>query len=259
MAIKLDPQAADKVLRSWLETRGMNFRDQLVAYHLPLVSRLCHRFQQLGEPLDNLLQVGTIGLIKAIDIYNPQLNNNLAVFAIPLVVGEIKNHFRDRGWAAKLPGKLQNQKLFVDQTVEALTQELGRSPKMAEIAETAGLSQEEVFQTFEVERLGNPLSGHTETSQSSDKQSAGIVDYPNGESPPKAASEPGLLAHETGLKAPLMGFDPRQQIVLYLKLYSGLSESDIARRLCISNTHVSRLQRHAAAKLRLSLRECVPS
>ena len=134
MAIDVDPLGADKLLALWLETREMDIRDQLVAHHLPLVTRLCRRFQHLGEPLDDLLQVGATGLVKAIDSYHPRTNANLATFAIPLVVKEITNHFIACGWAAKLPSKLQGQKLLVDRAVKTLTQSLGRSPTAARSA-----------------------------------------------------------------------------------------------------------------------------
>ncbi len=248
MASKVRPLGAEKLLEMWSETRETTFRDQLVAQHLPLVNRLCRRFQHLGEPLDDLIQVGTIGLIKAIDKYDPERGNKLAAFAIPVVVGEIKNYFRDHGWAVKLPRKLQRQKLLVDRTIGTLTQELGRSPTVAEIGEAVGLSEEEVVQTFEVERFGRPLSLDAEHSRDDGQEATTILDY-LGEEDPDLED----LAQRMDLKVALEDVDPREQKILYLKFYSGLSQSAIALRLGSSQMHVSRLQRSALAKIKQSL------
>ncbi len=108
--------------------------------------------------MDDLLQVGTIGLIKAINKYEPERGNKFVSFAVPVIVGEIKNYFRDHGWAVKLPRKLQQQKLAVDRAVVTLTQSLRRAPTVSDIAQYTGFSDEEVFETFEAERYGEPLS-----------------------------------------------------------------------------------------------------
>ena len=253
MAIKIEPLGADKLLELWLETKEAAFRDQLVAHHLSLVCRLCRKFQNLGEPMDDLIRAGAMGLVKAIDNYDPRYRNKFTAFAIPVILGEIKAYFRDHGWGEKIPGKLRLHKLLVDRTVETLTKQLGRSPTVAEIGEAAGLSQEEVFQTFEVERIRQTLSLDAESASDQDEQYAHILDCSGEE-------DPGLesLAREMDLQVALAGIDAREQIVLYLKLYSGLSQSTIARRLGISRIHVSRLHRSGVVKLRRSLHEFVP-
>jgi len=248
MTVKANALGTEKLLVLWWETREITFRDQLVAQHLPLVNRLCRRFQHLGEPMDDLVQVGTIGLIKAIDKYDPQRGNKLAAFAIPVVVGEIKNYFRDHGWAVKLPRKLQRQKLLVDRTVEILTQQLGRSPTVAEIGGAIGISEEEVFQTFEVERFGRPLSLDVEHIRDDGQEGTTILDHLGEEDP-----DLEFLAQRMDLKVALGDVDSRERKILYLKFYSGLSQSAIAQRLGISQMHVSRLQRSALTKLKQSL------
>ena len=253
MAIEIEPLGAAKLLELWLETRELAFRDQLVAHHLPLLCRLCHRFQNLGEPIDDLIRVGVMGLVKAIDRYEPRYRNKFTDFAIPVILEEITAHFRHHGWGTMLPGKLQLRKLLVDRLVETLTQQMRRSPTMAEIGEAAGLSQEEVFQTFEVEGLRKTLSMNAEPVAHQSKRNGHILNGHDQEGP-------GLksVAHDVDLKVALADADRREQIVLYLKLYSGVSEGAIARRLGMSKMHVSRLQRTAVAKLRLSLRDRVP-
>lgn len=248
MVAKVKTLEAEKLLELWCETREISVRDQLVEIHLPLVKRLCRRFQHLGEPMDDLIQVGTIGLIKAIDKYDPQRGNKLAAFAIPVVVGEIKNYFRDHGWAVKLPRKIQRQKRLVDRTVEGLIQTLGRSPTVSEIGDAVGISQAEVFQTFEVEQYGRPLSLDAEHNGNDGEVPITILDRLGEEDP-----DLEFLAQRMDLKAALVDVDPREQKILYLKFFSGLSQSAIAQRLGISQMHVSRLQRNALAKLKESL------
>ncbi|PKB82228.1 MAG: hypothetical protein BZY88_05045 [SAR202 cluster bacterium Io17-Chloro-G9] len=252
MAANVDTLGGDQLLELWWETRDLSIRDQLVAEHLPLVVRLCRRFQHLGEPMDDLIQVGAIGLIKAIDKYDPERGNKLAAFAIPVVVGEIKNYFRDHGWAVKLPRKLQRHRLLVDRTVEDITQRLGRSPTIPEIGRAAGLSDDEVYEAMVVERYGRPLSLDAHQDRENGQESSTIMDY-LGEEDPDLES----LAERMDLKEAIVGVDYREQVILYLKFYSGLSQHAIAQRLGISQMHVSRLQRNALAKLKLGLRERV--
>ncbi len=133
-------------------------RERLLADHLPLVRRLCRRFSHTRQPQEDLVQVGSIGLLKAIDKYDPDRGSDFLAFAIPVIVGEIKNYFRDHGWAVKVPRKLQRQKQAVEKAIERLSQSLGRSPTIPEIAEAAECSEEEVYDTFELERYGKPLS-----------------------------------------------------------------------------------------------------
>ena len=223
-----------------------------MAEHLPLVVRLCRRFQHLSEPMDDLIQVGTIGLIKAIDKYDPQRGNKLSSFAIPVVLGEIKNYFRDHGWAVKLPRKLQRHRLLVDRTVERLIQQWGRSPTIPEIGRAAVLSDDEVYEAMEVERYGKPLSLDAHLDRDGGQEPATILDYLGEEDPDLEG-----LADRIDLKDAIIGVDPREQEILYLKFYSGLSQNAIAERLGISQMHVSRLQRNALAKLKLRLQDRV--
>ena len=239
---------AESLLDLWRESGDLGTRDRLVSDHLPLVGRLCRRFAHLGEPLEDLVQVGTIGLLKAINKYDRERGNNFVAFAVPVIVGEIKNHFRDHGWAVKVPRKLQQRKLAVDRTVVGLTQELGRVPTAPEIGLAAGFSTEEVYQTFEVERYGRPLSLDAEYNREDSQDPASILDYLGSEDPDLEG-----LADKMDLKVALGSVDPREQAILYMKFYSGLSQTAIAHRLGISQMHVSRLQRNALSKLKVSL------
>ncbi len=145
-------------------------REYLINGHKGLVRRLCAKFRNSGEPMEDLVQVGSVGLLKAAAKYDPELGNSFAAHAIPVIVGEIKNYFRDHGWAVRIPRKLQSQKLAVGRSVDILNQELGRSPTVHEIAEAAGFTEDQVYETFEVGAIGKPVSLDT--------------DYESGESPP---------------------------------------------------------------------------
>ena len=238
----------ESLLDRWRVAGDLAARDQLVLDHLPLVSRLCRRFAHVGEPHDDLVQVGTIGLLKAINKFDRRRGNIFVAFAVPVIVGEIKNYFRDHGWAVKVPRKLQQRTLAVDRTVAGLCQELGRAPTVLEIATAAGFSTEEVYQTFEVERYGRPLSLDAEYDREDSQRTVSILDYLGSEDPDLEG-----LADKMDLTEALGCVAPREKAILYLKFYSGLSQTAIAHRLGISQMHVSRLQRNALSKLRLNL------
>lgn len=250
MGAKGKGSEAGELLALWRETGDATARDRLVAEHLPLVRRICRRFSYLGEPMDDLVQVGAIGLLKAIHKYDPDRGSVLAAFAIPVIVGELKNYFRDHGWAVKMPRKLQQQKLAVDRMVATLSQTLGRSPTVPEIAEATGLCQEQVYETFVLERIGRPLSldAAYDCDDDGGEEPATILDYLGRESP-----ELEGLAENLDLVSALQRLDPRDQAIIRLKFCFELSQAEIGERLGISQMHVSRLQRNALNKLKTAL------
>jgi len=237
-----------ELLALWRDTGDATARDRLVAEHMPLVRRICRRFSYLGEPIDDLVQVGAIGLLKAIHKYDPDRGSVLVAFAIPVIVGEIKNYFRDHGWAVKMPRRLQQQKLAVGRTVETLSQSLGRSPTVPEIAEATGLCAEQVYETFALEKIGRPLSLDAAYDDGDGEEPATILDYLGRESP-----ELEGLAENLDLMSALRRLDSRDQTILNLKFCFELSQAEIGERLGISQMHVSRLQRNALNKLKSAL------
>lgn len=223
-------------------------RDGLVADHLPLVRRLCSRFSNCGEPMEDLVQVGSIGLLKAIGKYDPDRGSEFIAFAVPVIVGEIKNYFRDHGWSVKLPRKLQRQTLLVRTTVETLSQRLGRSPTIREIAESTGLSEEEVYDTFEVVKCGKPMSLEAESNKNGNEDVFRLLDCLGSTHPQLEA-----VADRIDLVNAFGYLDKREKSIVHLKFYDDLSETKIAERLGISQMHVSRLLRDALTKLKLNL------
>ena len=223
-------------------------RDHLVAKHLGLVRRVCGKFRYSGEPLDDLVQVGSVGLLKAAAKYDPELGSSFAAYATPVIVGEIKNYFRDHGWAVKIPRKLQRQKLAAGRAVDILNQSLGRSPTVNEIAEATGFSEDEVYETFEVGALGKPVSFDTEYDSGESNDTSTVLDYV-GNADPELETLPDRL----DLARALGYLDEREKAIIFMYYYKGLSQTEIAKKLALSQMHVYRLQRLALGKLEQEL------
>ena len=228
--------------------RDVAARERMVAEHLPLVYRLCRRFVHSGELLEDLFQVGSIGLLKAIEKFDPDRGFQFKTYAVPVIVGEIKNYLRDHGWAVKIPRKVQRHKLAVLRAVESLSQSLGRAPTVQEIAEATGLTQEEVYDTFEVGNYSSPLSLDARHDGNGSKDVYTLLDYLGSEDP-----QFDRLSDRMDLADTISCLDKREKTILYLKFFAGLSQADIAKRLGMSQMYVSRLQRHALGKLKQGL------
>ena len=173
-----------------------------------------------------------------------------AAFAVPVIVGEIKNYFRDHGWSVKLPRKLQTNKRTVDQAADVLIQNLGRSPTVMEIAESTGLSVEEVNQTFELDGFGKPASLDLEYQQGDGGDSATLMDF-------LGSVDPAMenLAEVLDLTASIDCLSHQEKRIMYLRYHSGLSQSETAALMKVSQMQVSRLQRGALSKLKAALLE----
>ena len=226
-------------------------RDELVALHLPLVEHFARRFLNRGEPYDDLVQVGTIGLIKAVDRFDLERGVEFSTYATPTIVGEIKRHFRDRGWAIRVPRRLQELRLSITGATAELTQSLGRSPTVAELARAVGVSDEEILEGLESANAYATLS--LDAPESSDDGTLTMIDG--------LGSDDEALAHvenrET-IKPLLEALDPREKHILTLRFFRGMTQSQIAAEIGISQMHVSRLLARTLAQLRQSLVEAEP-
>jgi RNA polymerase sigma-B factor len=222
-------------------------RDELVTMYLNLVKYLAHKFRNRGEPIDDLVQVGTIGLIKAIDRFDTGRQVEFTTYATPTIVGELKRYFRDKGWAVKVPRRLQELSFKVNQAVDALTQLQQRSPTVIEIAEYLGVTPEEVVEAMETSEAYNLVS--LDSDRNSDgNDSFSILEY--------IGEDDRLLAvvdDRTTLAAALKHLTPQEQRVLYLRFFEGLTQTEIARQLDISQMQVSRLLRKTLRSLRENL------
>jgi RNA polymerase sigma-B factor len=219
-------------------------RDELVTMYLNLVKYLASRFRNRGEPVDDLVQVGTIGLIKAIDRFDIDRQVEFTTYATPTIVGELKRYFRDKGWAIKVPRRLQELSFKVNQAVDALTQRLQRSPTIAEIGEYLGVTSEEVLEAMETSEAYNFVS--LETDRSNDgSDSFSILEYVG-----KDDALMAVVEDRATLSAAVSKLSPQEQRVLYLRFFEGLTQTEIANQLDISQMQVSRLLRRTLRVLR---------
>lgn len=219
-------------------------RDELIAMYLNLVKYLASRFRNRGEPIDDLVQVGTIGLIKAIDRFDITRDVEFTTYATPTIIGELKRYFRDKGWAVKVPRRLQELSFRVNQSVDSLTQEMQRSPTIQEIAEHLGVTPEEVLEAFETSEAYNFVS--LESDRANDGgDSFSILEYIGRDD-----QLMGVIDDRTTLASAVRYLTPQEQRVLYLRFFQGLTQTEIAGQLGISQMQVSRLLRKTLRSLR---------
>jgi RNA polymerase sigma-B factor len=216
------------------QTNDPEIRDALAKLHLPLVEYLAKRFKDRGEPLDDLIQVGSVGLLKAIDRFDLGREVEFSTYATPTIVGELKRYFRDKGWAVRVPRRLQELSLRLNKIIAQLTQELGRSPLIPEIAKAAGVSEEEVLEALE--------SGQAYSTTSLDAPSSDDDDAPNrGDRLGEEDFRLDNLEYFASLAPLIEQLPERERTILYLRFFRGMTQSRIAEQVGISQMHVSRL------------------
>jgi RNA polymerase sigma-B factor len=229
-------------------SRDPALRDELIEAHLGLAEYLARRFANRGEPLDDLVQVASVGLLKAVDRFDPERAVEFSTYATHTIVGELKRHFRDKGWAVRAPRRMQELYLRLGKIVSSLSQNLGRSPTIQELAAEAQVSEEEVLEALE--------AGQAYRFASLDAPSPGDED---GDSMAThlGAEDAGLDdAERRATLSPLIARLPdREQRILHLRFFEGLTQSEIAARLGISQMHVSRLLARSLAQLRSAAEE----
>src|SRR5579875_728643 len=239
---------------SGVDHTGLNefdrLRNELVVAHLNLARYLAVKFANRGEALDDLIQVGTVGLLKAIDRFDLERGVEFTTYATPTIVGEIKRYFRDKGWAVKVPRRLQELNLAVNRAIEKLSVKMGRSPTVAELAEHLGASEEDILEAQELGAAYNLLSLDTELGSENDKKSQTLADYIG-----QTDSGLELLEDKANLERAFEVLTGRERIILYLRFYENVSQTEIAKRLSVSQMHVSRLQQRALEKLKQVLQE----
>ena len=237
-------RASDKaLLRRYHEEGDLAAREQLIEQYLSLVRSLARRYAYRGEQLDDLVQIGCIGLIKAIDRFDIDRGVELTTYATPNIIGEIKRHFRDKGWAVRVPRGLQELNVQLSKIVEDQTVQLGRSPTIPELAKAAGVEEELVLEALESGRAYTSLSlsvgGSDEDGELDPLESLGTEEHQYSVSEDRAVLAPGFRA-----------LDERERRILHLRFFDGLTQSQIAQQVGISQMHVSRLIRRALEKIR---------
>jgi RNA polymerase sigma-B factor len=239
------PERNDReLLRRYHEEGDLQAREQLIEQYMSLVRSLARRYSYRGEQLDDLVQIGAIGLIKAIDRFDLERGVELTTYATPNIIGEIKRHFRDKGWAVRVPRGLQELSVQLSRLVEQLTVQLGRSPTIAEIAEAADAEEEAVLEALESGRAYTSVSlssagGPDDDDELDPLESIGSEEHQYEVSEDRAVLAPGFQV-----------LDERERMILHLRFFEGLTQSQIAQQIGISQMHVSRLIRRSLEKIR---------
>jgi RNA polymerase sigma-B factor len=222
-------------------------RDELIALHLPLVEHCARRFRNRGEPHEDLVQVGTIGLLKAVDRFDAERGVEFSTYATPTVIGEIKRHFRDKGWAIRVPRRLQELRLQIGTVSAELTQSLGRSPTPRELAERIGCTIEEIVEGLESGNAYATLSLDA-GDDADDGGPASMLDA--------MGAEDEHLEHveiRESIKPLLDALEAREKKILMLRFFRNMTQSQIAEEVGISQMHVSRLLSRTLDQLRTAL------
>ena len=238
-----DKDRTRELFRQYKATGDPEVRDQLIVSHLNLVRFLASKFKNRGEPLDDLIQVGTIGLIKAIDRFDPSRGLEFTTYATPTILGEIKRHFRDKGWSVRVPRRLQELSAKVNQANDELTNELSRSPSVEEIAKRVGASVDDVLEAMESSSAYSsvPLEGG---GSSDDDDAPSVIDHYATEDENLAASDDRIVLEDA-----IRDFSPREKDVIRMRFFEGMTQVEIAERLGISQVQVSRLLRRTLRRV----------
>jgi RNA polymerase sigma-B factor len=221
-------------------------REALVHLHLPLVEHCARRFRNRGEPFEDLVQVGTIGLLKSIDRFDLERAVEFSTYATPTIIGEIKRYFRDKGWAIRVPRRLQELRMQIGSVSAELTQKLGRSPTPRELAELIGCSVEEILEGIESSNAYSTLS--LDATDNDEDGSASMLDA--------IGVDDENLEHveiRESIKPLLDRLDAREKRILLLRFFRNMTQSQIAEEIGVSQMHVSRLLTRTLEQLRTSL------
>ena len=228
--------------------RRAALRDRTIEAWLPLAQHLAHRYSGRGEPTDDLLQTAAVGLIKAVDKFDPDRGVDFAGYAIPTIIGELKRHFRDRTWDIRVPRRLQELRLAISEANSTLLQSLGRSPTVTDIAAHLKLTEEEILEGLEGARAYNAVSLSTPTGDG--ERATELGDLLGCDD-----NQYELAELRVALGPALATLDEREQKILTLRFYGNLTQSQIADHIGVSQMHVSRLLARALTKLRGQLDE----
>ncbi|MEV6928824.1 SigB/SigF/SigG family RNA polymerase sigma factor [Dactylosporangium sp. NPDC051485] len=223
-------------------------RARLIELYIPLAEYLARRFRNRGELFDDLVQVANLGLIKSVDGFDPLRGAAFTSYAIPMIVGELKRHFRDKGWDVRVPRRLQELRLEISKVSGDLAQDLGRSPTVADLAARLGVGEEEVIEGLDCGQAYRALSLDAPAGDGADAGAAGLGDLLGAEDPDMRNVE-----NREALRPLLAKLPEREQKIIAMRFHGNLTQSQIAAELGISQMHVSRLLAAALRTLRTEL------
>ena len=229
------------LLRRFAATRDPRIREELVGRFMPLARSLALRYRGGIEAVEDLLQVACLGLLKALDRYDPSRNVDFVAFAAPTILGELRHHFRDHSWTVRLPRGLQERSMRIDEVSRQIRTDTQRPPSVPEIARRAGLTETEVLEALYAERSRRPMSLDAATRRTDDDPTP-MVETIGGEEPEFERIEANLAADTAPLR-------PRERQALHLRFHEGLTQREIGARIGISQMQVSRLLNAALQKL----------
>jgi RNA polymerase sigma-B factor len=232
-----------RLLQRYRDTRDPLAREALVDRFLPLARQLARRYQRGGEPLDDLTQVASLGLLKAIDRFDPQRDTAFSSFAVPTILGELKRHFRDRGWSVRVPRDLQELSVRVDRVTDNLSRGLGRAPTPEEIGAEIGVTAEQVLEAREAAGAYRAVS--LDRPREEEDEGEPVADHLGIEDPGFGVAEDAATVQRL-----MLVLSDREREVLRLRFSEDLTQSEIGIRVGVSQMHVSRLLRQAIARLR---------
>jgi RNA polymerase sigma-B factor len=236
---------ADRAIELFRRLPDPAVREQLVERFLPLARHLARRFARRGESVEDLTQVADLGLLNAIDRFDPDRGVQFTTFAAVTITGELKRHFRDRGWSVRVPRSLQESALLVHRTLETLWQDLGRSPTVSEIAKGADLSEEAVIEAMDAIQAYSPASLDAVVSEDGTPMSETM-----GHTDPSFEVAEGWASVAPALEK----LPDRERRILYLRFFKGMTQTEIAQEIGISQMHISRLIAQSLERVRREIR-----
>jgi len=243
---ELDRSTADRLWASYARNQDPRTREALIHQFERLAYSIANRFGQRGTESEDRCQVARMGLVKAVDRFDPSTNYRFSTFATPTILGEIKRYFRDHSRAMHVPRSVQELVVQVERATREMTRQLGRGPTSAELAARLGVAEERVVEALALEEVSHPLSLDGEVQSSNEGEGAATLEHCLG------TEDPGLerVESQVCVRQLLCHLDERHQQIVKLRYLAGLSQREVARQLGLSQMQVSRLERRALTELR---------
>ena len=238
-----DKERTRELFRRYKEEGDEEAREQLIVSHVNLVRYIAAKFKNRGEPLDDLIQVGCIGLIKAIDRFDPSRGLEFTTYATPTIMGEIKRHFRDKGWTIRVPRRLQELSAKVNSATDELTAQLQRSPSIEEVADYLGTTADEVLEAMESSSAYSSVPLEGQGNNEEDDAPSVIDRYASVDGDLEASDDRMVLEEVIG------EFPEADQQAICMRFIDGMTQVEIAKRLGISQVQVSRMLRRALRRI----------
>ncbi|GAB3682302.1 RNA polymerase sigma factor SigF [Saccharopolyspora tripterygii] len=230
---KLAPLFVELAKLDEKDPRRPELRDELVTEHLPVAEHIARRFSHRGESQEDLAQVAVLGLINAVDRFDPDRGVDFLSYAVPTIMGEVRRHFRDTGWAVRMPRRLQELHLSVSGAIARLSQELGRAPTPSELAKHLGISTDDVYHGLE--------AGNAYRSASLDELLTDTDEIPLGDAIGSDDAELAEVENREMVRPLLEELPERERRILVMRFFRGMTQTQIAEQVGISQMHVSRL------------------